>query len=138
MNLHTGALRPVMDSLEMAYNTPLGGMAIDYTGRFYLMGTDARGTASLASFKLGDMGYDDYYFGADPVTVSLPSLSCNSFGSMVYSAANDGIFWANELGQLYWLGLQTGTDEWGDATWRSARCFWETWAIRCLPLPASP
>ena len=116
VNLHTGALRPVMDSLEMAYNTPLGGMAIDYTGRFYLMGTDARGTASLASFKLGDMGYDDYYFGADPVTVSLPSLSCNSFGSMVYSAANDGIFWANELGQLYWLGLQTGTDEWGDAT----------------------
>lgn len=115
VNLHTGELRLVMDALEMSYGTPLGGMAIDYTGRIYLMGVSANDSVRIASFKLEDLG-DGSYYGAEPATARLPGLGCNSFGSMVYSAANDGIFWANELGQLYWLGLQLGTDEWGDVT----------------------
>lgn len=116
VNLYTGELRPVMESLEMMYGTPLGGMAIDYEGRFYFMNLDASGALRLDSFKLT---YDGWmYMGEGYVSATLPGLNCYSFSSLAWSEQNDGLFWANDQGQLHWIGVEVDTrlveEEWGE------------------------
>lgn len=116
VNLYTGELRPVMESLEMMYGTPLGGMAIDYEGRFYFMNLDASGALRLDSFKLT---YDGWmYMGEGYVSATLPGLNCYSFSSLAWSEQNDGLFWANDQGQIHWIGVEVDTrlveEEWGE------------------------
>ncbi|MBQ7871508.1 MAG: Ig-like domain-containing protein, partial [Oscillospiraceae bacterium] len=115
VNLHTGELRSVMDYLESMYGTPLGGMAIDYTGRFYFMNLDSSGALRLDSYKLSFDGW--MYMTEGYVSATLPGLNCYSFSSLVWSEKNDGLFWANDQAQLYWIGAEVSSnyvvDEWG-------------------------
>lgn len=107
VDLRTGELRRVVDSLNMYYDTPLGGMAIDYEGRFYLLGLDSGDNVKLDSFKLF---YDGWmYSPVDYAGVTLNSLNCSSFGSLVWSEDNNGLFWANDQGQLVWIGAEVTT-----------------------------
>lgn len=115
VNLHTGELRPVVEYLEMYYGTPLGGMAIDYDGRFYFLDVDSADNVKLDSFTLV---YDGWmYSPMDYVGATLNTLDCYSFGSMVWSGHNNGLFWANDMGQLVWIGAEIVTkqvdDGWG-------------------------
>ena len=115
VNLNTGELRQVMTGLESMYGTPLGGMAIDREGRFYFMNLDPSDNLRLDSFRLTFDGW--MYFPEGYASAPMSGLTCTSFGSMVWSESNDGIFWANEQGQLYWLGAELKTtqveDGWG-------------------------
>ena len=115
VNLYTGELRPVVEYLEMQYGTPLGGMAIDYTGRFYFMNLDPNGALRLDSFNLAFDGWA--YMSEGYVNAVLPGMNCYSFSSLVWSEENEGLFWANDQGQLYWIGTAVESriveDEWG-------------------------
>lgn len=107
VNLRTGELRSVIDYLNMYYGTPLGGMAIDQTGRFYLMDLDSADNVKLDSFTLF---YDGWMYNpTDYAGATLNNLSCYSFGSLVWSERNNGLFWANDQGTLHWIGAEVIT-----------------------------
>jgi len=107
VNLRTGELRSVITSLDMYYGTPLGGMAIDQEGRFYLMNVDSADNVKLDSFTLF---YDGWMYNPmDYAGATLNSLSCYSFSSLVWSEANNGLFWANDQGTLHWIGAEVIT-----------------------------
>lgn len=78
--------------------TPLGNMAIDHDGNFYIISIDITNYKTmLVKFRL----VNDEVTGIE--TASLADWPTYNYGSMVYSGANNGIFWANDAGQLLWL-----------------------------------
>lgn len=85
----------------------IGGMAVDYDGNFYAIGTDPMSfeNTTLVKFRLD---WDDEYGYYDVVTVDSQELllgSSSGFGSLVYSNKTNGLYWADALGELYWIGL---------------------------------
>ncbi len=115
VNLYTGEIRIVVNNLESMYGTPIGGMAIDYDGRFYFVNVDSMDNVKLDSFTVM---YDGWmYMPMDYVTASLNELDCYSFSSLTWSEKNNGLFWANDQGQLHWIGAEVETrfveSEWG-------------------------
>ena len=115
VNLYTGKQRIVVSNLSSMYGTPIGGMAIDYSGRFYFVNVDSMDNVKLDSFTVM---YDGWmYTPMDYVTAPLNDLNCYSFSSLTWSEKNHGLFWANDQGQLHWIGTEVETrlveSEWG-------------------------
>lgn len=110
VNLYTGATETLVQQLSSFYGQPLGGMAIDPNGRFYLLGIS--GGVTLTSFVLDDSG-----FPADAASTNLSGVSCTSYGSLLYSSNSDALYYAAADGNLYWLTAEvrkeTKEDDWG-------------------------
>lgn len=80
------------------YGYAFGNMAIDHDGNFYIISIDITNYKTmLVKFRL----VNDEVTGIE--TASLADWPTYNYGSMVYSGANNGIFWANDAGQLLWL-----------------------------------
>ncbi len=116
VNLYTGDLRIVVGNLDSMYGVPIGGMAIDYNGRFYFLNVDSMDNLKLDSYTVMDDGW--MYTPMDYVTAPLNGMNCYSFSSLVWSEDNNGLFWANDQGQFHWIGTEVGNrmveSEWGD------------------------
>lgn len=98
VNPANGQIRRLQQLDSNTFGLPIGGMAIDYDGNFYLVGPDqVTFENQLIRFRVEQ----------DAVTqvekASLAAWPTYNFGSMVYSAENKGIFWANDVGQLLWM-----------------------------------
>ena len=87
--------------------TPLGGLAIDHNGYFYsIMGDNMTGGMYLTQWVVGP----------DPLTGSVGMVftnmipvefqGLNNYTSMVYSAADEGLYFSDNIGQLIWIDLE--------------------------------
>lgn len=105
INLSTGEVAAVapVEPWEFGAAALAYGMAIDYEGSFYLAAIDDMYSYALLKLTLED---DD----------SLSMVECRSTGieanetaevALVYSDANNGLFWADDWGELLWIDLET-------------------------------
>lgn len=107
VNLANGSYERVENLTNYTGIAAVGGMTMDYEGNFYAIGTDAasfQGT-KLVKFRLE---WNDTYKFYDIVTVDsmdLPQGDGTGFGSLVYSNATNGLYWADAYGKLYWIDL---------------------------------
>lgn len=98
VNPSNGEVRRLESFDTSVLGTPLGGMAIDYEGNFYSVSMSSVSyTCMLVKFQV----IGDAITGVE--TASMADWPTYSFGSMVYSGSSDGIFWANESGDLMWI-----------------------------------
>lgn len=105
VNLANGAFEAVENLRLLA----LSGMALDYEGNFYVIGTDVytmQGT-SLMKFRVDTVtnqwGTFEELVYDEPIT--LPMGTGTGFGSLVYSDATNGLYWVDAAGELYWIDL---------------------------------
>ncbi len=111
INMNTGAIR---DVAVLDYDTvgqPCYGMTIDNDGKFYLGTVNFDYDLELTEMTVTE---DD-----DGFTIQVPEdghhvmsfrEGWTQYGSIHYSDANKAIFWANDLGQLYYIDTDTFTD----------------------------
>lgn len=111
VNLNNGEIAevmalPVYDAWtgENIFGT-VSALAIDHSGNFYIVSINYdTSTYELLKFQLdgdeivnlerADMGYQPYA----------------GYSSLVYSAENDGMFWANDTGHLIWINADDMSD----------------------------
>ena len=86
--------------------TPLGGVAIDHNGYFYsIMGDNMTGGMYLIQWVVGP----DPLTGSEGMvftnTIPVEFQGLNNYTSMVYSAADEGLYVSDNMGQLIWIDL---------------------------------
>ena len=104
VNLNTGALEFVA---EISAAMPLTGITIDYNGVFYTYGPDTMTyTPSLIAFMVGE----DWFGGLGIQYMGqfyLPIDTIQNYTSMTYSAQDEGLYVSDNLGQLFWIDLDS-------------------------------
>ena len=103
VNTATGETAVVAAIDEETLGSPIGGLAIDYAGNFYLVcmqvDYDTYETAAVMEcFTVTDDALDV------SGEITLP-LGFYNYCSLLYSEENDGFFWADDYGGLYHLDI---------------------------------
>ena len=98
VNPANGQLQRLQELTPDPFGYPNGGMAIDYSGRFYLVSLNGETyETEVVTFTLED----DAVTGIDSGV--LTGYNMYNFGSLVYSAENKGLFWAKDDGILVYI-----------------------------------
>lgn len=103
INLNNGAVKTVaaLDAWELGIGSFTYGMAIGYDGTFYLAVTDYEYNHAILKCSL-----DGEALAVDAIASTGVGFS-TGYTSLVYSDANDGLFWADDWGRLIWIGIES-------------------------------
>ncbi len=86
--------------------TPLGGMAIDHNGYFYsIMGDNMTGGMYLIQWVVGPDPLTGFEGMVVTNMIPVEFQGLNNHTSMVYSAADEGLYFSDNMGQLIWIDL---------------------------------
>ncbi len=102
INVNNGKTQTVSQIDTSVIGQPSYGMAIDYSGNFYFVSINDFYELQMVKAELND--------GEFNVTDSAPipvEIGPAGYASLVYSDANDALFWANDWGQLVWIDAET-------------------------------
>ncbi|MGM9641314.1 MAG: S8 family serine peptidase [Faecousia sp.] len=101
VNPRTGETQSVQ-TLDSRFGAPKGGMAIDYAGNFYFVTEDPN--SYCAALAKGTLEGDSLTWVSN--TPMPKSLQYNTdSASLVYSAENKGLFWADEYNRIQFIDL---------------------------------
>lgn len=88
-----------LDTKVVGNLSAIGGFTVDYDGNFYLI---SKSTVTFKAMLVKFRVENDQITGIE--TADLTEYTVGPYASsMVYSGANEGLFWANGKGQLVWL-----------------------------------
>jgi len=107
VNLSTGELERVgqFDSLY----TPLAFMAIDYDGSFYsICGNNDTYAIELVKWTVSD---EDGIVVEQVWDISDSAYDVTNYTSMVYSNQDNGLYFTDNVGVLYWIDMTTLTED---------------------------
>ena len=104
VNLNNGEVERIADFGNIY--TPLGGMAIDYEGNFY----SYCGNNETWGYELVQWTVEDGYV-VPVMSWSMDELYSYNFTSMTYSAQDNGIYWMNDANDLYWIDMESLTED---------------------------
>lgn len=101
-NPNSGAIEDICEIDAFALGQPCLGMAIDPNGVFYFVVMSDMYSADVVKASLAG--------GAITVldrSTVMPAVMGSSNGSMVYSPANNALFWCNDAGQVIYIEPET-------------------------------
>ncbi len=102
VNPNSGAIEDICEIDALALGQPCLGMAIDPDGVFYFAVMSDMYSADVVKASLSGGEITEL----DRSTV-MPVVTGSSNGSMVYSPANDALFWCNDVGQVIYIDPET-------------------------------
>ncbi len=108
INLATGETVLVTALDEITLGTPIGGMAIDYDGNIRLVCMQMDYDTYEVMSVMQNLLVSDSEGGCTVTygeSINLSGLSFYNYCSLLYSAENEGYFWADDAGYLYHLDI---------------------------------
>lgn len=104
VNLNTGELVRVGE-FDSGYS-PMAYLAIDYDGNCYsIVGNNNTGSMELLKWTVSDAGMEVLS------SWSMDEYPVYNYSSMVYSAEDNGLYYSNEVGQLFWIDMESLTED---------------------------